>query len=983
MEGSTEPSDAPTGPAEESSLLRRIGIGPRLWIFVAGPALALVGLIALLVWSDIKTIDELRQFENDTDVVAELIEARLAAQDERHALLDSSEADLRTRPLAEDLFGSAAMELLETTNSPVDVSDQLLIARGLAETGQIEESQARYKTIIDAFEKAIRQQLDRSPDGEIDRRSDALLALLAGHEALLLEDLEIQIGEADRITITRLHANETAGFDRFARDAAAPGHRTLEALSATDFWRDSIVVRTNYIEAPDRFLNRPAWIRSAVQRRAAVGHLVEAESQRLTEATSTLADQGISRLTWLGTMVGLLLTLGILATFAIRRSLVLPLGRLAFAAQRMSRGELSPIDDDASDEIARVGQGFSSLHDTMEALWTDVDRVQRSVRQGEFDHRIDTESLEGDWLRLAETMNSTLETGARHNRSVEAELVRRDVLAEISAAALIADSAQALTSAVLDKLPGAVPGSTARLHAHPSGPPLFELGIDPAPTISALQLPTLADHAQVVELPSGHGVASLVDFGAGPPAVLVLDFGRNVPDDAGPLVGLVETAARVLAQAHRRQAAEWSATHHFEHDALTGLFNTSGMERWYEEHSAGVRDWVAIGMQPLRLDVLDSTYGRDARNALLTIVSRRLRRIVREDEEMIARIGDPEFVILAPGNRGQHLVDRIIDSFAHPLAVGGELVPVELTIGLAALEDNLEQAIANSATAIRQADGRTTSVVYFDERHREEAVRRAELERWLEQAGDEGEFEVHFQPVVNAVTMITEGYEALLRGNRNGVAVSPGEFIPIAEETGAILEIGQFSLREACLALEFLPGDRPYVSVNLSPVELADADLVDRIDAILRETAVDRTRIFFEVTEGAATTDEGIEALHRIRGLGVKIAIDDFGTGHANLSYLSSLPAEMVKIDRSLITPMVDDRTARTVVSGAVSMAHEIGMTVVGEGVETNDELNALRRVRCDRIQGWLTGRPAPLSTLVETTHSTEGTRISTPERTR
>lgn len=963
-----------------SNLLRRIGIGPRLWIFVAGPIAGLVALIALLVWSDVRTIDELRQYESDTEEVVDLVRARLAVQAERHSLITTGGADsLGNLPLAEDLLGPEPLRLVEAHTTAVDVPDELLIARGLAGSGELEDSISRYGSIVDAFDAAVRARIIAAPNGEIDRRGDALVALLSAHEALLREDLEMQIGGADPIAISRLHATETESLDRYARDTTATGHRILETITATEFWRASIIARTSYLEDPLRPLDRSTWILTAAQRRAAIGHLLSIETGSFDSATSGLARQGIERLTGLALLVGLVLFLGGLATLAIRRSIVVPLGVLASAAQRLSRGELAPIDDDGSDEIARVGQAFSSLHDTMEALWADVDRIQRGGRRGEFDHRIDTRALEGDWLRLADTMNATLETGERHNQAVEDELVRRDVLATISAAALEAESAQALTSAVIEHLPAALPGSRAHLHRHPSGPPLYELGIELEPSISALELPALTDHAQVVELRDGNGAASLVDFGSGPPAVLVLAFGREAPDDPGPLIGLVETAARVLAQAHRRQAAEWSATHHLEHDALTGLFNNNGLQRWYAERELGEGEWVTIGVQPLRLDVLDSTYGRDARDSLLAIVSRRLRPTIREDEELLARVGDPEFVVIAPAARSQQLIDRIVDSFANPLSVGEELVPVELTVGVADLEPDLEQALANVATAIRQAAGRGTSVVYFDERQREHAVRRAELERWLETAVDDGDLELHFQPVVNAVTMVTEGYEALLRGSRHGVPVSPGEFIPVAEETGAIIELGSFTLREACTALAFLPGDRPFVSVNLSPIELADPELTKRMDGVLSETGVDRTRVVMEITEGAATSDAGVEALHRVRGLGVKIAIDDFGTGHANLSYLATLPAEIVKLDRSLVTPMVDDRTARTVVAGAVSMAHEIGMTVVGEGVETNDELNALRRVRCDRIQGWLTGRPAPLSALVETVRSTESTRISLP----
>jgi len=171
--------------------------------------------------------------------------------------------------------------------------------------------------------------------------------------------------------------------------------------------------------------------------------------------------------------------------------------------------------------------------------------------------------------------------------------------------------------------------------------------------------------------------------------------------------------------------------------------------------------------------------------------------------------------------------------------------------------------------------------------------------------------------------------------------------------------------------------------VNLSPVELGDPHLLDRVDSVLTQSNVDRSRVVFEITEGIAASQADIEVLHRLRRIGVKIAIDDFGSGQSNLSYLHSLPAQILKLDRSLITPIVDDAGAAGIVRKAIEMAHDLGMTVVGEGVETNDELNALRRVRCDLVQGWLTGRPAPLDSFIEITVNRPVNQINTPNELR
>lgn len=970
-----------TATRQRRSLLRRIGIGWRLWLFVALPASILVAIIGLLVWSDVVTVNQLRNFESTTTSVGELVEAQSTIQHERHALTDPDEiSGLSNRALADELLGPRMIEQLRLLNPSLNIGDELIAARGLAQS-DVNDSHARYTTVIDSISDGIRLLLDESPDGEIDRRSDALQALLSARESLLLEDLEVQAGSQDPITVGRLHTTATEALSRYVNDAGVETLESLEALTVTEAWRETTIMRANLLESTSNFVHMAAWDEAAEPRLTGLDDLVATETSNLVSTTRRLTNDGIDRMVFLSVLVASVLIIFSLATLAIRRSIVVPLGKIGDAAKRLHRGELAVVEDNASDEIGEVAHAFSSLYDTMRALWADIDEVARSVGDGEFDVRIQTNELEGDWRRLAEIMNTALQTGQEHSMSVNDELARREVLTNISSAALAAENAGQLTAAVLHHLPEALPGSHAHLHVHPSGPPLFALGTPLEPTISALELPTGMEKAQIVEVGDQTGIAALVDFGAGPPAVLVLRFGDTAPTDTGPVLGLIETAAGVLAQAHRRQAAEWSATHNLEHDSLTGMFNSSGLQRWWGGRDDSVADsgqFVVVGVQPLRLDELDSTSGRGARNTVLKIAASRLRRALNEYETS-ARLGDPEFVVIVPEADADELVERIIEAFAHPLSIDDELVLLELTIGIADIDAPLEQAIANASTAIRESEGRNTSVVHFAEEQRERAVRSSELRGWLETAVENNDFEVHYQPVVDAVSTNIGGYECLIRGSRNGVPVSPGEFIPLAEESTLIFQIGEFVLREACAALPFLPGDSPYVAINLSPVELRSPRRIDSIDRILTDTKVDRSRIVLEVTEGAATTDQDVEVLHRLRKLGVRIAIDDFGTGHSNLSYLTSLPAQILKLDRSLVTPIVDDKAALAVVSGAISMAHEIGMKVVGEGVETNDELNALRRVRCDMVQGWLTGRPKKLADLVDITTGTSTTHITQP----
>ena len=985
----------PERPRTRRKLLRRVAIGPRLVLFIAVPTIALISLIGFLVWSDAQSLIELRQFRAVTEDASDLVEARATIQAERHQLVDGDPAT----PIASDTpaivpasFDTDVLTALRNLNAASDVLGDLISARDLASNRQPAQAAVIYTELIDALGATIEAELSSAPLGRAEQRRSALLALLDAEESFLLEDLEARLGDADPTVLTRLHTSASGALGRFTINATEEGADALEALTISQAWRQITLLRSQYLDLPSAGLDEETWKLAADVRRLSLVDLVDAETTTLRTSIASAADKELGRLLLLTSIVLTVLALAVFGATALRRSIIGPLSILRANARKLSKGELAPIADPASDEIAEVAGAFSSLATTMEKIWKNVDDVSSSISSGVYTDRIDTSELEGDWLRLADTMNATLSTSEAHRDSVREELDRRDVMTEISNAAVLAETAPDLTAAVLRHLPRALSGSHAHLHEHPSGPPHIDLGVVLEPSISALEVPTLTDQAQLVELRSGRGVASLVVFPVGPPAVLVLAFGDLEPAQPEPLVSLIETAGRILAQAHRRQEAESSATHSREHDLLTGLPNSTHLRRWFREQDSTTVGWTALGLHPQRLEEFDGSFGRDARDLVLRRVAKHLDGIVEQTLTergatwSMARIGQPDFVALVPETHVSAVLDAIVDGFANPLDVDGTNIGVAITIGVDQIDHNdrdLTQTLANLSAAIRQADGRATQIVHFESRHRDEVRRRTQLVAWLEQAIENRDLSIHFQPVVNAVTTEVEGYECLIRGEFDGKPVSPAEFVPIAEETNLIMAIGEFALREACAALPFLPGKSPYVAVNLSPVELGDPHLLDRIDSVLSQSAVDRSRVVFEITEGVATSDADVDLLHRLRRMGVKIAIDDFGSGQSNLSYLNSLPAQILKLDRSLVTPIVDDVGAAGVVRRAIEMAHDLGMTVVGEGVETNEELNALRRLRCDLIQGWLTGRPAPLDSFIEITIDRPVTQIDMPNEAR
>ena len=987
-------------------LLRRLSIGPRLLLFMAVPSVALLLLIGLFASADVRSLTELRAFHESSHVIDEFVDARAKLQAERHqAVLGNASEEPLTFISDQDLMEISDLMTANGIAGGVELREEIETARQFAANNRLDQAVFAYNDLIDRLVVAIDEQLEDAPLGLALQRSEALRSLLASEEAYLREDIEARSASPSSTDLTRLHTSASEALGRYSANATPSGSTALEELTVSRSWRTLTVIRAASFSDSSATFDLERWSRAAEVRRLTFVVLTRQESIALQTDIGDTVDAETRRLASLAGIVALVLLVATFGALRLRRSIIGPLSNLTVNARLLSRGELAPVEDSATkdrvaqdnakDEIAEVSNAFWSLSQTMEGLWTDVDAISTAVGNKQYQRRLDVSQLEGDWLRLASTMNETLATGEAHRDSVKEELDRRGAMTEISDAAVMAETAPEVTAAVLRHLPSALAGSHAHLHEHPSGPPKYDLGVQLETSISALEVPSLTDHAQRIELPEGSGVASLVEFPEGPPAVLVLRFGESQPANVEPLISMMETAGRILAQAHRRQAAETSATHSREHDLLTGLPNSTHMQRWFGEQNpfavdAGVAEqWTALGVQPHRMGDWDDVFGRDAREVVLQSIASVLGGTIRRSatelsaEMSVARILEPEFLVLVPQAHCEIVINEITKAFGGPLAVQNAQINIDLAIGVAPVEWNdgdLTQTIANVSAAIRHGSGDESGVVTFEPRHREEVRRRSELLNWLGQAIDNRDLEVHFQPVVNAVTTTIEGYECLIRGSKDGTPISPAEFIPLAEENNMIVAIGQFVLREACQALPFLMGDSPYVAVNLSPLELSYPSLITDIERVLDESAVDRGRIVFEVTEGAATTDQDVELLKQIRSLGVKIAIDDFGTGQSNLSYLNTLPAQILKLDRSLVTPMVDDPGAASVVRKAIEMAHGLGMTVVGEGVEVNEELDALRRMRCDRIQGWLTGRPGPLENFIEITIDRPVTRIEAPK---
>jgi predicted signal transduction protein with EAL and GGDEF domain len=380
---------------------------------------------------------------------------------------------------------------------------------------------------------------------------------------------------------------------------------------------------------------------------------------------------------------------------------------------------------------------------------------------------------------------------------------------------------------------------------------------------------------------------------------------------------------------------------------------------------------------------------------LLKSVSKTLARCVR-DTDFVARLGGDEFAILQTRVTGTddvtQLVHRIFEAIRMPFDCLGHQVTTDASIGIAlAPQDgsDLDQILKNADMAMyaAKAAGRRTSRFFVSEMDARVQARRM-LEMDLRRAIADGtELEVHYQPCLGLQSDEISGCEALVRWRhpKRGM-ISPAEFIPIAEETGLINQLGEWVLTTACAEATTWP-DAIRLAVNVSPVQFKSGTLALKVIAALAATGLAADRLELEITEAVLIRDDeaALAILHQLRAIGVRIALDDFGTGYSSLSYLQRFPFDKIKIDRCFITNLADPQGSSSIVQAVVNIAADRHMTTTAEGVETSEQQRMLRELGCSEMQGYLFSPPKPAADvrklLLTHRHSPTAAGASTKSR--
>ncbi|BCJ55295.1 hypothetical protein Asp14428_67700 [Actinoplanes sp. NBRC 14428] len=442
---------------------------------------------------------------------------------------------------------------------------------------------------------------------------------------------------------------------------------------------------------------------------------------------------------------------------------------------------------------------------------------------------------------------------------------------------------------------------------------------------------------------------------------------------------IVTVFYRVVRSNNSRARAERATRRRATHDALTDLPNrellAETVASWGDRAAAEQLEISLLFIDLDRFKMVNDHWGHEVGDELLCAVAGRLGAQVR-DADLVCRIGGDEFVIAlaSPSHSAlaESLADRVLEEFARPFELSVGNVVISASIGVAKSPGGAHalELIRDADTAMYKAKGSgRNAYALFDTSLRDQVRDRMNLEQALRGALARGELAVHYQPIVDLATDELDGFEALMRWQHPTLgAVSPLDFIPIAEETGLIVESGAWLLREAAAQLaawraERGPDARPlHVSVNVSVRQLRDQALVGVVRDVLAGTGLPPGALWLEITESGVMEDleTALATLDALAELGVTLCIDDFGTGYSSLSYLNRLPVGIVKLDRSFVSEVGEHGANESIVRAVLAMTRSMNLRVVAEGVETALQRDWLRDHGCDLAQGWLYGRPGP-----------------------
>ena len=452
----------------------------------------------------------------------------------------------------------------------------------------------------------------------------------------------------------------------------------------------------------------------------------------------------------------------------------------------------------------------------------------------------------------------------------------------------------------------------------------------------------------------------------------------------------------VLMQHHPMKDGGWVSTHEditeqkqnearirhlARHDALTDLPNRIEFLEQMAKTEAGLSRGEMAAVLYIDLDhfkAVNDTLGHAVGDEVIKQASARLWGTTRETD-VLARLGGDEFALLMrpieDAEVAARVADRIIKAIGAPMHIGGQQIEIGASVGIAVGPGDgvkTDTLVKNADLALYKAKSEGRSTYHFFEAGMDaDLQQRRSIEAGLRLALQRKELRLMYQPLLGLAENRVTCVEALLRWDHEGRTISPTEFIPIAEETGLIVVIGEWVLREACKTATSWPGD-VRVAVNLSPIQFKSRDLLGLVKSALSDARLPPTRLELEITESLllADNDANLKVLHELRAMGVRISMDDFGTGYSSLSYLRSFPFDKIKIDRSFMRDLTGRGDSQAIIKAVIGLGQSLGMSTTAEGVETEEQLEMVRAHGASEVQGFLFSPPLPSAALANLLHS-------------
>jgi diguanylate cyclase (GGDEF)-like protein len=499
----------------------------------------------------------------------------------------------------------------------------------------------------------------------------------------------------------------------------------------------------------------------------------------------------------------------------------------------------------------------------------------------------------------------------------------------------------------------------------------------PGTTLAQILEHRIANGVLGSEIPHGYVDDSLAVAASNAPSTRIVELNdrRAIAIAHRPMPGGGWLSTHDDLTEYRRIEAR--VAHMARHDALTELPNRVLLLERLEAALEDARAGKGVAVLCLDLDRfkhVNDTFGHNVGDALIKAVGERLG-VCIGDGNTVARLGGDEYSIVQIGAEqplaAMALAARIIEVVGEPIEFSGQQVKVGTSIGIAVAPadgTNPDQLLKNADLALNRAKGEGRGIYRFFEAGMDAQMRdRFKLQIDLQAALANGEFELHYQPLVNLERNEISCLEALLRWHHpERGRVSPGEFIPLAEETGLIVPIGEWALREACAAAASWPA-HVNIAINISAIQFKSRNLTQAVFSALAASGLSPARLELEITESVLlqNDDTTLATLHQLRALGVRIALDDFGTGYSSLSYLRSFPFDKIKIDRCFVADLSDaDEDALAILRAVAGLGISLGIATTAEGVETKEQLEKVREEGCTEMQGYLFSPPKPINEI-------------------